>query len=376
VSDAIIEMVIALFFIWGTIWCVIMSLRVGKWLSIFGSYIKLALLAVFIILGIVFIVEGRASGAHFGVADLLPHDWGIVFSAILPILIFQWVGFEVQNGAGEEMQDPQKDVPRSLIRAGAIAVVAYATFLIVILLALPKSQLTGVGSFLSAYQAIDKVLPPGAALVLGWFVALGLAIAYASSGGTWLMGADRTYAVGALDRTAPSIFGRFSQKYGTPIFVNIMSGILGTIAMAAAIFITAFGSGNISTLFSIVLGFTLSTNTFAYLLFFPAFLLLRYKYPHVHRPYRVPGGMAGAWIVTLLPFAYAAIAAFFILIPSDSYVSTIGVGRVTYELTQFIALAAIILLTLVFYVWGQREKKNQDVVLGEGVEGVGGVAGE
>src|SRR6266568_8104108 len=76
VSDAVIEMVIALFFIWGTIWCVIMSLRVGKWLSIFGSYIKLALLAVFIILGIVFIIGGHASGAHFGAADLLPSDWG------------------------------------------------------------------------------------------------------------------------------------------------------------------------------------------------------------------------------------------------------------------------------------------------------------
>src|SRR5438067_1092094 len=122
---------------------------------------------------------------------------------------------------------------------------------------------------------------------------------------------------------------------------NVMSGILGTIAMAAAILITAFRSGDISTLFSIVLGFTLSTNTFAYLLFFPAFLLLRYRYPHVHRPYRVPGGMLGAWIVTLLPFAYAAIAAFFILIPSGSYISGAGVSRATYELAQFIALATI-----------------------------------
>ena len=49
--------------------------------------------------------------------------------------------------------------------------------------------------------------------------------------------------------------------------------------------------------------------------------MLRYKYPDVPRTYRVPGGMIGAWIVTLLPFAYAAIASYFILIPSASYVS-------------------------------------------------------
>jgi hypothetical protein len=45
--------------------------------------------------------------------------------------------------------------------------------------------------------------------------------------------------------------------------------------------------------------------------------------------------MVGAWIVTLLPFAYAAIASYFILIPSSSYVSKSGVDRLTYELTQF-----------------------------------------
>jgi len=44
VSDAIIEMLIALLFIWGTTWCAIMSLRFGKWLSVFGSYVKLTLL--------------------------------------------------------------------------------------------------------------------------------------------------------------------------------------------------------------------------------------------------------------------------------------------------------------------------------------------
>ena len=176
------------------------------------------------------------------------------------------------------------------------------------------------------------------------------------------MGADRTYAIGALDRTAPSIFGRFSKKYGTPIAVNIMSGTMATIAMAAAILITAFGSGNISTLFALVLGFTLSTNTLAYLLIFPAFLLLRYRYPDVPRTYRVPGGMLGAWIVTLLPFAYAAIAAYFILIPTASDVSKSGVSRMTYELTQWVPLIVIVGLTVFFYIWGQREKRNRDVV--------------
>src|SRR6266567_2637304 len=375
VSDAIVEMVIALLFIWGTTWCAIMSLRFGKWLSVFGSYVKLTLLAVFIVLTFIFVAGGHATGQHFGVADLIPtNQWGFVVSAILPVLIFNWVGFELQNGAGEEMHDPQRDVPRSLIRAGLVAVVAYGLVISVILFALTKNQLSSASGFTAAFQVVAGVLPGPVATALGWLVALGIVIALASSGGTWVIGADRTYAIAALDRTAPSLLGRFSGRYGTPIAVSTMNGFVATISMAIAIFITAFGSGSISTLFSLVLGFTLSTNTLAYLLIFPAFLILRYRYPDVPRTYRVPGGMLGAWIVTLLPFTYAAIASYFILIPTDSYVSKNGVDRMTFELTQILPLVAIILLTIVFYIWGQREKRNQDVVVAETIGDIGEVA--
>src|SRR5215472_6681907 len=86
VTDAIVEIVIALLFIWGTTWCAIMSLKFGKWLSVFGSYVKLTLLAIFIVLTIAFFASGHAVGKHLGLTDFIPtSDWGFVVSAILPI---------------------------------------------------------------------------------------------------------------------------------------------------------------------------------------------------------------------------------------------------------------------------------------------------
>ena len=195
---------------------------------------------------------------------------------------------------------------------------------------------------------------------VGWIVGLAFAIALASSGGTWIMGADRTFAISSLDRTAPLLFGRFSGRYGTPIAVNIMSGIMATVAMVAAILVTAYGSDNITVLFRLVLGFVISTATIAYLFIFPSFLILRYKYPHVPRVYRVPGGMPVAWIVTLLPFAYALVAVVFILWPIKL---PTGIDRLTYELTQFVPLIIIVLLTIVFYILGHNDTRNQDVVV-------------
>jgi len=374
-TDATVEILIALVFVWGTIWCAILSLRVGKYISVFGSYLKLGLLVVFVVLALLFLFGGHSQGGSLNFTDLIPTNFSLVVSGIIPVLIFQWQGFEVQNGAGEEMVNPQRDVPRSIIRAGLTAVVAYAAFLITILLVLPKSQLTNVGSFLTAFKSVDSVLG-SFATPLGWAVALAFAIALASSGGTWIMGADRTYAISALDRTAPLVFGRFSSRFGTPIAVNLMSGIMATVAMVAAILVNSFGKGNITSLFGLVLGFVISTATIAYLFIFPSFLILRYKYPHVPRVYRVPGGMFGAWIVTVLAFAYALIAVIFILVPS-----TTSVDRLTYELTQFIPLAIIVLLTVVFYIMGHNDTRNQDVFveLHTGESDVGraeGIAGE
>lgn len=362
-TNAIFRIVVALIFIWGVTWSAILSLHVGKWLMVFGSYAKFALFALFAVLAMVYLFGGHSTGTHLTLADLKPTtDWVAIFSAVIPLLIFNWVGFELQNGAGEEMVNPQRDVPRSIIRGGIIAVIAYTIPITVVLFTLTTSQVSNVGGFLAAYRTVNTVLGP-LATPLGWLVAIAVVFGLASSGGSWVIGADRTYAIASLDRTAPSIFGRFSGRYGTPIFVNTMTGIVASIAMIAAVLITAYGSGSIVLLFGLVLGFVISTTTLSYLFVFPSFLVLRYKYPNVHRPYKVPGGMVGAWIVMLLPLAYAALASFFILWPRDATVASNGVTRLTYELTQFIPLGIIVLLTTVFYIWGHAEKANRDVVV-------------
>ncbi|WP_069804167.1 APC family permease [Thermogemmatispora onikobensis] len=359
VSDAIVEIVIALVFIWFTTWSAIVSLRIGKWFSTIGIILKLSLLGLFVILALAFFFGGKASGAHLSWGDLLPTtNLGLIFSSIIPVLVFNWAGFELQNGAGEEMFEPQRDVPRSLLRAGLIGVLAYAIPILVILLALPKDQLSNVGGFLDAYQAVASILPAPVATALGWLIALALILTLASAGGTWLMGADRTYAVTALDGAAPLILGRFSARFGTPLATNLLSGMVATLAMVAAILVTAFGSGELSTLFSLVLGFTISTTALSYAFIFISYIILRYKYPDVERPYRVPGGMVGPWLVTLLALASVLVTAYFTLVPTDETVSGYQISRVTYELTQLLPIAIVLVVAVLFYLWGRFEQQH------------------
>ena len=360
---ALVELALAFLFIWGITFGAIISLRHGKWISTIGFFVKLALLSIFLVLAGIFVVSGSSKGTHVAVADLVPANWELTASSILPIVVVLWLGAEMQNSAGEEMDNAQRDVPLTLLRAGIIVVILYSLFLLAILIVLPTNQLSVVGSFLNAFQTVNLVLPSSLATGLGWLVALGFATSLFASSATLLIAVSRTYAIAALDRAAPLHLGHFSRTFGTPIAATILSGIVATVTVVASILLSAFGSESIGTLFVQVLSVAILTALLAYLLMFPTFLILRYKYPAVPRRYRVPGGLVSAWIVTLLPMLYVGIACYFILIPSDVYLQNNHLDRLTFELTHFVPLACIIVLTIVLYIWGQRERQNRDVLV-------------
>jgi glutamate:GABA antiporter len=362
-TDVLVELVLALLFIWGITFGAIISLRHGKWISTLGFFVKLALLGIFLVLAGIFVVIGKGARAHVAVTDLVPTNWGLITSSILPVTVFLWLGVETQSSAAEEMESAKRDVPRAILRAGIIVVLLYSLFVLAILIALPMKQLSAVGSFLTAFQTIKSVLPAPLAVALGWLVALGFAASLFASGVTLLIAVSRTYAIAALDRAAPLGLGHFSSRFGTPIVATMLSGLVATMTAVAAIWLSAYGSETIGALFVQVLGVAISTALLAYLLMFPTFLILRYTCPAVPRRYLVPGGLVGAWIVTLLPMAYVGIACYFLLIPSDGYLQNNHLDRLTFELTHFVPLACIILLTIVLYIWGHKQRQNQDVLV-------------
>jgi glutamate:GABA antiporter len=100
-----------------------------------------------------------------------------------------------------------------------------------------------------------------------------------------IMGSDRTEAVAADDGGGPRVLGRFSARFGTPVAMNLLSGLVATALMIAAFQITGADS---SRYFAAVLRLTIPTTTISYLFIFPALVKLRYSRPEVKRPYRDP----------------------------------------------------------------------------------------
>ena len=53
----------------------------------------------------------------------------------------------------------------------------------------------------------------------------------------------------------------------------------------------------------------ISATALCYVFVFPALVVLRRKYPYAPRPYRVPGGMAGAWVAALITELFVVVTA-------------------------------------------------------------------
>jgi amino acid transporter len=263
------------------------------------------------------------------------------------------------------MDNPQRDIPRAVYASGLISFLGYAIPIAGVVLILAANQLSNVSGFVSAYQFASSSVLGGAAPFFNHLAGIAFVFVLLSSGTTWLMGSDRLMAIGALAGSGPQQLGYFSTRFGTPIVVNVLSGVIATIFMFITFFVTG---GGLHGYFAAVLGLVISTTTFSYILIFPALLTLRRKYPNVKRPFVVPGGNAGAWICVILSMFWVVAATVFALWPgllTSAWGSdTSGVNRTTFEVYTFATVAFLMVLAVVFWAVGRGHAIHTEPMAG------------
>ena len=359
--------VVGLAYIWFSVWSAILSFGVGKWIPTIGAWCRMAVLGFFTITAIIYAIKNGLSLPSGG--DFSPTY--AMFIGLVPVLFFNYVGFELPNAAGDEMEDAAKDVPVTVTRALVTAILMYGLPVLAIVCVLPKDKITGVSGFMDAIAATFTVYG-GAADVMIKIASVGFILALVSSACTWLMGSDRSQAVASFDGAGPRVLGKFSGKFGTPVNVNFLSGVFSTIVFVVA---SEIGSGNAASVFNVMIGTVLLFTTLSYIVIFPAFIKLRYSHGHVHRPYRVPGGMAGAWIVGGLTTFWAVLASLVGLFPglgdgrflNDGDLPD-GVSRAEFTTIALVSIGVTLAVGVLFYYLGAETRSNMVSVPLEGHE--------
>jgi amino acid transporter len=323
----------------GLLWLVvaigILPLRLTTWVNNASAAAKIAVLLAAALVGLVFALRhGIANPISAG--ELLPAD-GLRLAAVA-VILSNFCGFEVMSSVGGSLKDPRRDIPRMILIAGLAIVGTQIVGMAGVLAALPLEQLSIVSGIADAMRlSFERVLGGGATAAYDVVIVL-LLFTFVGTMVTWSTGANHSINVTGLDRSAPRVFGHLNRRFGTPDYAFVL---MAAVATALTVVNYALFGGNEQIFWTI---FSLSSIVFMapYLLMFPALLVLRRRRPDVARPYRVPGGRAGAWVAVLLAEAFVlfGIGVFLVVIPT-------GGSRAVY--TVITAGGAV--LTLLVGIW-------------------------
>ncbi|MAU61275.1 MAG: amino acid permease [Parvibaculum sp.] len=326
------QIAIAVALTWITVWINIVRLDIGKWVPNLGAIFKVAIMLVIGIGGFVY-ASNHGVANELTLSSMAP-SWGASL-AFLPVIVYNFMGFELMSGASAEMKNPARDVPLTIAVSGILIAAFYLFATIGILIALPLEEIDLVSGIVDTLRVL---LGEGGAS--GAFViALGLMALYSFLANmvTWTMGANRSAAEAAIDGNLPPMFARLHAVHKTPASAAIVTGVVTTVVIVIYGFLAADAEDLFWTLFA----FSSIVFLLPYLLMFAAFLRLRSIDASTARPYRVPGGEGGAWVLALLCILFILQAiVFFIYTPGEfdaTYAASVVIGvLVTILIGEFL----------------------------------------
>ena len=354
-------------FVWVGTLAAILSFKVGKYIPISGAYARFILLGFFTLSTFVYAFQHGVHGVSL--PDFAINKSGLF--GLAGLIMFGYVGFELPNTAGDEMKNPKKDVPFSIFRSAAVAIAMYSIPVLCVIIILPMDQVSGLGGFIDAMRSVFTVYGgsvaadgtptlTGAGVWIADFMAILFLLSLLSSGVAWIMGSDRALAVSGYDGAAPRWLGNISAKYGTPVRVNVLSGIISSIVLIAA---HELSGGDAAKYFGVILGIAVSTTLISYVAVFPALWRLRVLYPDHPRPYRAPW----APFLSILLTGWVLFATVQLLMPGlgDGWFSVdyrpegwVKAERMQYLLIEAVPLAIFIGVGIVFYLSGGKTRRH------------------
>src|SRR5215207_9657170 len=251
----------------------------------------------------------------FFIGSFLPMGVGSILAS-LPFAVWLFLAIEQLPLAAEESHDPQRDMPKGII-AGILTLIASA-FLVLFLN-------TGIAPGAVGLSKSGEPLLDGFRTLFGTDVAKILAaiavIGLIASFHTIIFAFGRQ--IYSLSRAGyfPSFLSVTHGGRKTPHMALIAGAVLGLVVMLIIWFARGAEAGA-TVIGGTLLNMAVAGAMLAYFMQGMSYIVLKKKYPNLHRPYTSPFGIAGAVICMVI----AAVTLYFQLTDSVFQTAVIGVA--------------------------------------------------
>ena len=284
----------------GTVTAIIIS-----WINIRG--VKLASLVQtfvvsFLIIVAFLLLAGGLVGGEAANTEPLFTGGGAGFIAVVAVVPFLFVGFDVIPQSAEEIKLPPAKIGKLVVVSVFMAIAFYVIIIWMTSLAMPASELA-THDLVTA----DALAAMFNSAFWGKLVIAGGLAGIITSWNAFLMGSSRLMWAMAVAGMIPAWFGKLHPKYRTPvnsiIFIGILSALAPFLGSAALGWIVDAGSPAI---------------VIAYFLVSVGFIILRKREPAMDRPLRIGGKGNGGMIIGIIS-AVLTLALFILYLPITPY---------------------------------------------------------
>lgn len=335
-----VQVAITLVLIWVNYWVNARSLETGTWVSNLGAGITVAvILALGVAAGLY--ASGHGSATEWTAQSMLPHDGLPAVALALPIIIYNFLGFELMSSASTQMANPKRDVPRTILIAGALIGGFYLIATVAMQVIMPADQISETTGLIDALRLGfgDSPVANVVVAVLG----IGSLYCFFASLIPWTIGANLAASEAASLGDLPKVFARTHPTRGTPTGAALLCSLVGTGVTIAYAGLFALTDGAVDDLFWNLFAFSSVIFLLPYIVLMQVFGTLRRTDPDAVRPYRVPGGPVTTAVVRWVPTVLlVAAAVFFVVNPFDFSIEVTGsilVGLVVTVVIQEIFCA-------------------------------------
>jgi amino acid transporter len=291
----------------------IVGLGTGKWLQNAGGIGTYIPGIIIILLGLYGLMTGEPSNP-IDSETIKPDFTNLPSLNLLATVAFAFAGLELASTMGDEVENPGRNLPRSIFISAPLIAFAYILGTGAVLWLVPNQDINLVSGFLQAIANGARRVSES----LWWLAPLCAALyAIGTLGGVgaWLNGPARVAFVIGLDRYFPKGFGRVHPRWRTPYVAILVQAALATIFL----FISVLGKGtNVEEVYLILLDTQLLVYFIPYLYLFIVFLIHRRRGEADKEVILAPGGTVGAWVIGLSGAALTLFAMIVATIPPEA----------------------------------------------------------
>jgi len=340
-ENKVYTLVVVLLVYWGGTFANMRGMKTSAWISTLGVVSTLITTGLIVVLGFYWIITGNASQIEFSMASLVPdftHMDNLVFLAGALVIVS---GIEVSAAHASQVKNPKKSFPKAILLSVLISISAIILGSLAIAFVVPEKEISLVAGLMEAFEKFF------AAYHLGWLVpVVAILIVVGSLGevAAWILGPSKGLMVSARHGLLPPILQR--KIHGdTP--VNIL--FLQALVVTALVFVFLL-MPTVSSAYWILTALTAQLYLIMYLLMFLTAIVLRYKRPDTPRPYRIPGGNFGMWVVVLLGLLGGVFTLFIGFFPP----SQLKTGSLLFY-ESFLVLGILVMCGAAFLIYGLKK---------------------